>query len=657
MTFIRNHMRHRKPSETQEETKDSEPNPYDGMSEDNKALCNLLAQYINQNVEQRIEIHMQSLIKKIENLTRMTENLPHTESHEVSLDDRDRNVESAGEASHSDAQMQEVRAVDTQVNDIALQVQNSEPERPPDPPVTADKTEIVTVPAELQSNVTADTSNQGKSSNNVLSNLESANEEAAKQKEQVIIDKLKGYLKKTETIQGSTLSKFKSITNLVEDMSVHKKDTILDTIMAAIILLNSIVIGISMDHESPAIDVIDLAFTVTFIIELIFKFRLHGIREHFRHGSNIFDFFVVSIDIFQLMLELANVDLLSNTPAASLFRVVRLVRLVRLIRLARLQMLDDLVALISGMVGGMTTLLWSVVLFFLILYITSLLFREFFGQSAYMINGEENMTLYFNTVPRCMLTVFRFFFGDFSTISGLNIFEGIQDAYGSLAAVLVCVFFFMITIGLFNVIAAIFVESTLAAANHAQIMRKTERMNDESLWATRLSLLVRKMFEYNDNALPNHLSQVIDSLADQTISEGVFQEFMRDHHVIKALNDLEIDESDHKYLFDILDNDNTGSILISQLSDGLERLRGDPRRSDIICVDLMVRSIQQQTDFLCQAAKANVRGSAANRKKMEENRSALHKIEAMLHSVLTVVNPGDIKRVEVIKPGPKHYDI
>mmetsp|Transcript_41662 Transcript_41662/g.76690 ORF Transcript_41662/g.76690 Transcript_41662/m.76690 type:complete len:254 (+) Transcript_41662:2-763(+) len=243
-----------------------------------------------------------------------------------------------------------------------------------------------------------------------------------------------------------------------------------------------------------------------------------------------------------------------------------------------------------------------------------------------------------------MLTVFRFFFGDFSTISGLNIFEGIQECYGSPAAVLVCLFYFIIIIGLFNVIAAIFVESTLAAANHAAILRKTERMNDEILWSTRLTSLVRKIFEYNGNTLPPRMSDVVESLSDQAIPEAVFQEYMMDTRVQKALRDLEIDESDFKYLFDILDNDNTGSIYISQLSDGLERLRGDPRRSDIICVDLMVRSIQQQTDFLVQAAKANVKSSTGNRKKMNENQNCLYRIESLLGKVAMHLMPGEILR-------------
>merc|ERR1712129_202871 len=63
-----------------------------------------------------------------------------------------------------------------------------------------------------------------------------------------------------------------------------------------------------------------------------------------------------------------------------------------------------------------------------------------------------------------------------------------------------------------------------------------------------------------------------------------------------ALIELDIDPEDHKYLSDILDPDNSGTIGVLELVDGLQRLRGEPRRSDTIAIDLMVRSLQEKVD-------------------------------------------------------------
>jgi len=198
-----------------------------------------------------------------------------------------------------------------------------------------------------------------------------------------------------------------------------------------------------------------------------------------------------------------------------------------------------------------------------------------------------------------MFTVFRFFFNDFTTDEGVSLFEGVLGGYGSVPAGFVAVLFFGISVGVFNVIAAIFVESTLAAASTLQSQRKTYRLNDVELWSTRIRILIAKLFEHHGTLLdPYTLSESLDSISMVPVTEREFAGFIQDEVVIACLDSLEIDAADHKYLFDILDNDNTGAIFVSQLVDGLQRLRGDPRRSDIITVDLMVRAIQEQTSQL-----------------------------------------------------------
>merc|ERR1712061_792207 len=127
----------------------------------------------------------------------------------------------------------------------------------------------------------------------------------------------------------------------------------------------------------------------------------------------------------------------------------------RLLRLLRSEVVRDLLSMIQGM-GGFPTLIWSMVLFLLVIYITSLLFHEFFGKAP-----VEHVSDYFDNVPRSMFTTFRCAFGDCSAAGGVPIFEHVQDSHGFMASVLYCLFTFTITVGLFNVISAIFVESTM----------------------------------------------------------------------------------------------------------------------------------------------------------------------------------------------------
>jgi Ca2+-binding EF-hand superfamily protein len=399
-----------------------------------------------------------------------------------------------------------------------------------------------------------------------------------------------------------------SLAFLMLNMSARDKDTAMDSIMAVVICLNAVVIGISIDYEYDAFFYIDLFFTCLFLIELVLRWTVIGVKGYFAEWQNWIDFSLIIADVMQLVVsKFMNSSLFDETPPAALFRLCRLLRLIRLLRIIRLKHCEDLVAMISGMVGGMTTLMWSLLLFLLFTYVTALLFREFYGRHVYVVEGED-ISFYFASVPRSMLTVFRYFFGDFE-LNKASFFEGIQEAHGTVNSVFVCGLFFMTTIGLFNVIAAIFVESTLAAAKDLQIQRKTERMNDTNLWTSRMMILINKLFEFNGTEMP---SEGLDAVAGVTIEEAVFMDFIKDPAVKKALNDLEIDEADHKYLFDILDNDNTGSIVVSQLIDGLNRLRGDPRRSDIITVDLMTRDIQSKINLLIEENGALVSTLSGN---------------------------------------------
>lgn len=404
----------------------------------------------------------------------------------------------------------------------------------------------------------------------------------------------------------------KTISGTLRALNSAQKDTTLDFVMAFIITLNAVLIGISMDYEYDAFAIVDVLFTISFIVEMLLKFHLQTIRGYFSCRWHIFDFIVILTDLSQLVLSrFVNSSITDETPSAAMFRMLRLARLMRLTRLVNLDFFDDLVAMISGIMGGVSTLGWAVVLFLIVVYVTSLMFREFFGRTSQIMICEEcgdvDITEYFNSVPRSMLTVFRYFFGDFSTVQGVSIYEGIQTSYGALAAFFVCIVFFIVFIGIFNVITAIFVESTLAAAQNLENTRMTERLNDPELWMSRIETLIRKLFEkhaMSENLEGKALSESLEALANEPVVEEEFQEFIKDKCVVRALDDLEIDKADHKYLFDILDADNTGSISLCEFIEGFRRLRGSPRRSDIITIDLMVREIQAKIHDLCEGQES-----------------------------------------------------
>merc|ERR1712194_151840 len=70
----------------------------------------------------------------------------------------------------------------------------------------------------------------------------------------------------------------------------------------------------------------------------------------------------------------------------------------------------------------------------------------------------------------------------------------------------------------------------------------------------------------------------------------------------EILRDLDVDEEDQFNLFETLDLDCNGYLDLNELFEGITKLRGDARRSDVITIQLMIRGLQLELrDFSKQA--------------------------------------------------------
>merc|ERR1712151_182707 len=116
--------------------------------------------------------------------------------------------------------------------------------------------------------------------------------------------------------------------------------------------------------------------------------------------------------------------------------------------------------------------------------------------------------------------------------------------------------------------------------------------NDEERWARNISALIDILWKKAGNE-GSASSTCIDEIALLDLPCATVKECMQTPEARSALSNLDISQEDQQNLDDILDPDNGGTIGVLDLMDGVARLRGEPRRSDIISVDLMVRVVQQ----------------------------------------------------------------
>lgn len=283
----------------------------------------------------------------------------------------------------------------------------------------------------------------------------------------------------------------------------------------------------------------------------------------------------------------------------------------------------------QGLIGGAHTLGWSFVLFMLFIYVVALIFRTVLGPEGHDFSDEADVRWYFRNVPRSMVTVFRCSFGDCSDRSGTPIFEKCMErsSQPKLVGLLFGLFIFMVMIGLFNVISAIFVESTLQAAADIHQKKETERLLDKSHFAKQFLVLLRCLLALHWGEFDDDLEAIEEGRCTKETMDRILQiEYTRHEFeelvelnpmAQRALDELDIGRQDWRYLSDILDPDNSGTIAIFELLDGLQRLRGSPRRSDVIAVDLMLRAVQQKIDLMYLWQSKQSQASQKNTKREE----------------------------------------
>jgi len=400
---------------------------------------------------------------------------------------------------------------------------------------------------------------------------------------------------KARAVKEAQKDKLRYLRHRWKNMTTRELSTFVDVVMGFVITINAIIMGVSMDYDSThnAWIVVDFIFSLLFVAEIVIKINLHGLAGHFcgpTYVSSAFDASLLAIDLANVILLLSGTDAqhAEGMPSASLLRLVRLLKLLRLLRILQLNVFSDVVTMVQGIIGGMGTLLWSMVLYVIMIYMVGLLCRALMGTRQL-----DNVYEMFSTVPRSMFTTFRCSFGDCTTSSGQPIFEFVHDGYGSFASVLYCIFVFSVTIGIFNVVSAIFVERTLEAASDMHKAQKDQRLQDETLWNTRITTLIRHMVEASEESpFQGKLSEAVDTVHSIDMHTSLFDALVKRPEVKQALDDLDINPDDHRYLSELLDPDNGGSITVVDFVNGLRRLRGDPRRSDIVHVNMMLRSMQ-----------------------------------------------------------------
>jgi len=267
--------------------------------------------------------------------------------------------------------------------------------------------------------------------------------------------------------------------------------------------------------------------------------------------------------------------------------------------------------MVNGAVGGLRALAWSFALIAMPLYMVALLMHETLGEeSVEDAAGHSTGTEAFTSLSRTWFTLFRCSVaGDCSNEDGRPTFLLIVNRFGWPYAVLFVVSSILMSVGIFNVIAAIFVENTLAAAKFNSTLQKRQRLLNQQFFSEKVAKLVRIVWTAHVQGIEAQADCMVSALSMQSklmqmtetdvqeasrlqITPEVFAQLCSIREFRTTLEELDINDETHMDLFETLDIDGGGTIDLEEMVAGLTKLRGDARRSDIVSVGLIVRSIQ-----------------------------------------------------------------
>ncbi|CAE7558887.1 Cacna1s [Symbiodinium natans] len=384
----------------------------------------------------------------------------------------------------------------------------------------------------------------------------------------------------------------------------------IEMIVAILIIANGVLIGFQTDpkyQDWEGFSSLELFIQCCLFVEICARMTLLGCRQYWC-GSEIywngFDLFLFATGLIDLTLEFAGGQEESDLVATSLLRFCRLIRLVRIVKVFRIKVMQELRLMVKGLVAGIRTLALAFVLLFVVLYVIS-------GFASMTIGNHEEtarleLTPYFYNIPESMFTAFRCFTGECVDDYGKPIHSRLAKAFGLPFIAAYVVSYMLVAMGIFNVILAVYVEITMKAAKESDA-HTAEQYSRESIRIARITRELLKKFEtayrlFNDMDNDSMGSGTRLDLGKTTmftetemdkiaITKELFLLIIQDSGVQKLMNDLDLPR-DRANLFEIIDADASGTLQITELLQGLLKMRGEINKSDAVASLLVSRSVQ-----------------------------------------------------------------
>jgi len=344
-----------------------------------------------------------------------------------------------------------------------------------------------------------------------------------------------------------------------------------ETIVAFCIVLNALMIGVQTNHasavwhmneETPAaFDIIDKVFCVIFTVEITLRIFAFGSIFFVMSGWhwNIFDLVLVAMQLVDEALSF--LFAFESSVSLSFTRVLRGLRVVRLVRLVRvLRLIRELRTIVVSIANSMKSLLWTIVLLLFLVYVVGVVFTQMVNEHGkahpeQMVDSDQPLVKFYGSVPRTLFTLYE------ATMGGVDwddVCRPLMDQISPWVGIIFALYIAFTVLAVMNVVTGVFVESALQSA-----------MADRDVdLVTRL----RELFMRTDADLSG------------VISWSEFQSNLDQPEMKFFFRSIDLDLSEARGLFRLLDVDESGEIDAEEFVMGCLRLRGNARSIDLVTI-------------------------------------------------------------------------
>lgn len=377
----------------------------------------------------------------------------------------------------------------------------------------------------------------------------------------------------------------------------------IEPVVCMLILVNGILIGFQTDprfEHWPGWPYVELAFAILLVLECCMRVWLSGGLRGFFCSSerlwNLFDLFLVCTAVTDVSFQLTMQEN-SDMFGASLLRFCRLIRLVRVVKVFRLNYMKELRLMVKGLVGGIRTLLLAFALLFAVLYVIAGFATMTIGRDS---RTPGDLQGHFENIPQSMFTSFRCFSGECFADTGAPIASVMSSVFGWPFVLSYVLSYMLVSMGIFNVILAVYVDITMRAAKETEATT-AEQYSRESIRIARTTRELLKKFAeayrlFHDSHEVGRLNLATTSSTEDihdniAITKELFLLVIQDQSVQKLMNDLDL-PSDRANLFEVIDADGSGTLHVTELVQGLLKIRGELTKSDTVATLLTAQAIQ-----------------------------------------------------------------